>query len=130
MVSRRKYYEDTKMDKNLDDEIDNVIFPNNTTERVNVAPLTFKGQRKRLKGQKTRVENTPIIKLPIIDWAQDKVRECQVADQRLDPCSSIQMNIKRQDKLFYLVKHILYKMECCIIYWIQKCKMLRDISKK
>ena len=70
----------------LDSELDKRIFvTDDHSKMANVSPIIFKGRRTRLKGQRTKQDFQPRIKLPEVEWSKDKIRECQLKDKNAGP---------------------------------------------
>ena len=65
---------------NLEDELDKEIFLDGPLT-ANVAPITFKGRRTRLKGRPSTQDKCPVIRLPEISWSKENVRKFQEQDR-------------------------------------------------
>ena len=83
-LNRRDYEEicpenSGNLESSIDAELDHRILPEEYLQ-VNVAPITFKGRRTRLRGQRTKQETNPIIVLPEVKWSTENIRKCQEKD--------------------------------------------------
>ena len=84
-LSRMDYYEGGDIEGNLDEQLDSVIFPNDSSEKTNLAKVIFKGRRTRPKGQKPKLDSAPVLHLPIVEWTKERLRECQLSDLNIRP---------------------------------------------
>lgn len=113
----------------VDKELDEKIFP----ELVNAANVQFHGRRVTLKGKKTIPKPAPQYIYPNIEWSPEKVRDCQLKDDKIRPIIQYLENgsLPKEDQPArrIVLSSEAYIIENGVLYRILDTKA-REISKQ